>query len=458
MQELPGHHVHADEFHLAPQIGGGLHGLDHEVTGRVLVGHDHQILRQAVAGGVHEHIGQLVDGAGAVGLLAADGVAQPGGKTAVDLGRRRGVHREMPVLPDEEAAGQLHGVLPGDAPGIHVRLEEGVQVLVYPGHGGACAPRLVVQAHIHQPCALQCLPVALRREFRHAAAVGGDLLQLLFAPWLLLQPGQPLRLVGIAVGKLDDSAQRDLHALEVLHLVEAVHIADGILLIVGDGFVDVPVQAGDALLHHHLEVRGNVSEILGVQAETTAADDGAVGKFQLIGDRSLPSIKQGLAVPVFAAVPDDRLVLLGDLCIIFLFSGVEAVHLLGVPGGVHLGGEGAAPLFAGGPSHNQLLIADAHGQVGQHVVQRHGSPVVDGSAFRAPEGLCGIFCFLYTDLRGHQHLISEKKQPLFGLVCQMLCHSDPPFLRGPVRMMPVHPDGAVCMVYRCATPSGGRAI
>ena len=225
-----------------------------------------------------------------------------------------------------------------------------------------------------------------------------------------------------------------------------------------DGGIDVLVQTRDTLLHHHLEVRGNVSEILGVQAEAAAADNGAVGKFQLIRDRRLPSIKQGLAVPVFAAIPDDRLVLLGDLGIVFLFSGVKAVHLLGVPCGIHLGREGPAPLFTGRPSHDQLLVADAHGQVGQHIVQRHGSPVMDGSALRAPEGFRGVFCFLYTDLRGHQHLISERKQPLFGLVGQMLCHSDPPFLKDPVRMMPVHPDGAMCMVCRCAALSGGRTI
>ena len=141
-------------------------------------------------------------------------------------------------------------------------------------------------------------------------------------------------------------------------------------------------------------------------------------------------VEQGLAVPVRAAVANDLFVRLRHFGIVLLFPGVEGIHLLGVPGGVYFGTQGAAANLSGGPAHKELARADAHRQVSKHMVQRPGPAVLDGRALGTAEGFGGIQSLFHTDLGLHQHVLPQHLDPFPAGWGQYYVHSDSPFAIG----------------------------
>ena len=244
---------------------------------------------------------------------------------------------------------------------------EGVEILVTAAQRDPGAAALDHGGNAHQPAALNPLPEAPGGLGWYPAADPGDLQQL--CPALRGSGiGQALRQIGVPAREADDRLLHQpgrLVEVELLHIVRTGGIQLG----------DAPVQIGDGrlqpLLHQPAVVQAEVARIVAVFS-IAAGLDNILHRQELPGHQRPPLIGQSAPLPVGIDL-FGQLFLLPAEGLIFLPGPVlDRVQLLQQPAAVDLRQPHAAPHLARVTAHNQLVLADVHRHVVQHMAHRHG--------------------------------------------------------------------------------------
>ena len=396
------------EFQLAVELFGRLHGVLHIGAGVETVDAHHHVLgaQSHVALGVQQHVGHLVDGVPPIRRDAAHTQGLHGGVSAFAIGHHIGLQVDAAVHLDEQQAQQIMDFLVRDASRLHVPPVVGVQVLVGPAKGGACAPALDHDGHIHQPNGLNGLEERVGGEFRHLAAGIGDPLQLrppACVAGLFRQLRSQRR---VAVGELDDALVGDLGGQPELPLVLRLRVG-GVVQPV-DMLLRLPDDGAAAHGQQLFIVGGGMRPVVAVLRIAAGGHHDVIQPLDLRRHLLLPVLKAGLPHPVGQVAAQVGDLLLTEGLVFVKGTGGQGVQLVQQPLAAELGVDGAAAGLGCEVAREQLTVIDADVHVGQDVAQGLGPAHFRGLTLRLHIGLGHIAQALGADGGIGHHCVTQS--------------------------------------------------
>ena len=310
-----------------------------------------------VTHGVHQQIGEVVGGIGAGAGHAAERHVDERLIAGEELGSVLGGSPHHLAHLDEHAAGDIKGLVVGQAASLFVGLVEGIHILVNAADGHTGLVLLERQQALDNPYGLHGLPEGARLVSRHVLKILADLQKLGAALGIAA-------LLGLLAGEVGQTTGVDHNALggvdNGLVEVNLVQVLGVCVVEMLEVLASLVLDVLHALLHQDDVVAG-----VGVAAAVYLVI-GAVGDKGLTGE--LPAA--ALAVLILAdlverlALPEREellahvfLVLFGDVEGV-LSARADGIELIAQPTPGDIGREGASARSTRGVTDDKLVVLD----------------------------------------------------------------------------------------------------